>query len=72
MMENIWLISKFMTSQPGLQTITIHILNNVSRSKNSKTMKFGKLIEYNKINIFLQKSYRKWVRETSSTPFLPF
>ena len=56
MMENIRLISKFMTSQPGLQTITIHILNNVSRSKNSKTMKFGKLIEYNKINIFLQKN----------------
>ena len=27
-------------------------------------MKFGQLIEYNLINIFLQKSYRKWGRET--------
>ena len=25
-----WLISKFMTSQPGLQTIAIHILSNIS------------------------------------------
>ena len=37
-----------MTSQPGLQTIAIHILLNM-------TMKFGQLIEYNKRNIFLQK-----------------
>ena len=31
--RKIWLISKFMTSQPGKQTITIHILPNTSRSK---------------------------------------
>ena len=30
---------------------------NISRSKDNKTMKFGQEIEYNKINIFLQKSY---------------
>ena len=42
-------------SQPGLQTIAIHILFNISRSKDNQTMKFGQLIEYNKKNIFLQK-----------------
>ena len=53
------LTSKFMTSQPGLQTIAIHILSNISQSKGNQTMKFGQLIEYNKINIFLKKLYRK-------------
>ena len=49
------LISKFMTSQTGWQTITIRILPNISRSKGNQTLKFGQLIEYNR-NIFLQKS----------------
>ena len=44
-----------MTSQPGLQTVAIHILPNISQSKDKQTMKFGQLIEYNKRNIFLQK-----------------
>ena len=43
-----------MTSQPGQQTIIIHILPNISRSKGNKTMKFGQLVEYNKINICLK------------------
>ena len=33
-----------MTSQPGKQLILIHILPNISRSTNNKTMKFGQLI----------------------------
>ena len=44
-----------MTSQPGLQTIQIHIFPNVSQSKGNQTMKFGQLIAHNKRNIFLQK-----------------
>ena len=44
-----------MTSQPGLQTIAIHILPNISQSKGNQTMKFGQLIKHNKRNIFLQK-----------------
>ena len=44
-----------MTSQPGQQTIAIHILTNISQSKGKQTIKFGQLIEYNKRNIFLQK-----------------
>ena len=49
------LISKFMTSQPGLQTIAIHILPNILQSKGSQAMKSGQLTEYNKTNIFLQR-----------------
>ena len=51
-----------MTPQPGLQTIAIHILPNISQSKGNPTMKFGQLIEeeiYNKRNIFLQKLCKK-------------
>ena len=53
------LTSKFMTSQPGLQTIAIHISPNISQSKGNQAMKFGQLIEYNKRNIFLQKLCKK-------------
>ena len=42
-----------MTAQPGLQTIAIHILPNISRSKGNQTMKFVQLIEYDKRNIIL-------------------
>ena len=38
--------------QPGLQTITIHMLPNILRSKHNQTMKLGQLIEYKKRNIF--------------------
>ena len=48
-----------MTSQHDQHTIVIHILPNVFRSKDNQTMKFGQLIEYNKRNIFHQKSCRK-------------
>ena len=53
------LISNFLTSQPGQQTIAIHILPNISRSKGKQTLKFGQVIEYIKRNIFLQNSCRK-------------
>ena len=43
-----------MTSKPGLQTIAIHLLPNISQSKDNQTMKFGQLIEYNKINTYLK------------------
>ena len=48
-----------MTPQPGEQTVTIHILLNISRNKRNQTMKFSQLIEYNKRKIFFQKSCRK-------------
>ena len=43
-----------MTSSTGKQIITIHILPNVLKSKGDQSMKFGQLVEYNAINIFLQ------------------
>ena len=43
-----------MTSQPGQQTITIHILPNIPQSKSNQTMNFGQLIEYNKRDIILE------------------
>ena len=67
LIRKISLTSKFMTSQPGLQTIAIHILPNISQSEGNQAMKFGQLIEYNRI-IFLQKLSRIWGEETSSRP----
>ena len=54
-----------MTSQSGLQTIAIHMMPNISQSKGNQAMKFGQVIEYNKIDIFLQKLCGKWGKETS-------
>ena len=63
------LISNFMTLQLGKQTIAIHILSNISRSKGNQTTKFSKLIEYNIRNIFLEKSHKKCGGETLPRPF---
>ena len=62
--KKIRLILKFMTSQRGYQTIAIHILPNILRSKDNQTMKFGPLIEHNTRNIFVEKSYTKSTGET--------
>ena len=51
------------------QTIAIHIFTNISKSKDNQALKFGQLIEYNIRNIFLEKSYTKWGRETIPRPF---
>ena len=53
------IILEFMTSQLGQQTIAIHILPSISRSKDNQTMKFDQLIEYNMRNIFVEKLYTK-------------
>ena len=58
-----------MTSEPYQQTIAIHILPNISRSKDNQTMIFGQLIEYKMTNIFLEKSYTKCGGETIPRPF---
>ena len=42
-----------MTSQTGKQIITINVLPNISRSKDSQAMKFGQLKKYSVRNIFL-------------------
>ena len=57
-----------MTSRTRQQIIAIHILPNISRSKNNQAMKFGQFIEYNMRNIFLEKSYKKYGGEANLTP----
>ena len=63
------LISDFMASQLGYQTILIHTLPNISRIKGNQKIKFGQLIECNMRNIFFDKIYRKFDGETSPRPF---
>ena len=57
-----------MTSQTEQQITPIHILPNISRSKDNQKMKFGWLIEYNMGNIFLEKSCLKCGGEPGSRP----
>ena len=57
-----------MTSQPGQQTVVIHILPNISRSKGNQTMKFGQLLEYNMI--FLKNHAQNLVEKLVPDPSL--
>ena len=61
-----------MTSQPGLQTIAIHILPNISQSNGNQTVKFDQLTEYNERNDFPQRLCRKRGKGTSSRPLFIF
>ena len=63
------LISKSMTSSTMIQIITIHILPNISRSKENQAMKFGQLIECITRNIFVEILYTKFDGKTSPKPF---
>ena len=58
-----------MTSQTGLQIVTIYTLPNIARSKCNQTITFGQLMHYNMRNIFFEKSYKKCGEEASSRPF---
>ena len=58
-----------MTSQPRKQTTAIHILPNISRSKDNQTIIFGQLIEYNMRHNFVEKPYTKYGGETILRPF---
>ena len=55
-----------MTSFTGkLMQLQLHILLNISRSKDNQTMKVGQLTEYNVRNTFLSKIYSKCGAKTS-------
>ena len=69
LIKKIRLTSQFLTSRPGEQTIVIHMLRNISRSKGNQTIKFGQLIECSIRNIFLKKSYTKCDGKSSPRPF---
>ena len=70
MIRKIKLISKFITSQPGKQTIAIHILPNISRSKGNQARKFDQLIKYNMRNVFLDNQTRNEAEKPYLDPFL--
>ena len=70
LIRKISLISKFMMSQPGKQTISIHILTNISKSKSNQAMKFGQLIEYNMKTIFPEKHTQNALEILFPDPFL--
>ena len=53
------LVLKFITSKTGPQTITIHILPNISSRKGHPVMEFSQLVKYNAKNIFDQRSCRR-------------
>ena len=55
LIRKIRLILKFMTSQPGKQTIAMYISPNISRSKSNQAIKFSQLTEYNMGNIKSQE-----------------
>ena len=55
LIKKLRLVLKFMTPSSLKQIITIHILPNISRSKDKQIMKFGQLMQYNVKNNFLQK-----------------
>ena len=52
-----------MMSQPGKQTTAIHILSNISGSKDNQTMKLGQLIEYQMRSCFFLKNHAQNVVE---------
>ena len=43
-----------MTSDPGQQTITVHIFPDISRSKGNQTMKFGQVIDIAREKFFFK------------------
>ena len=59
-----------MTSQPGKQTIATYILTNISRSKGSRTINFGPLIEYEKHFSIRYRNQTENVEKLFPGPFL--
>ena len=59
-----------MKSQLGKQTITIHVLLNISGSKDNQTMKSGQFIEYNTRKIFLKNHAQNLVEKLFRDTFL--
>ena len=59
-----------MTPQPGKQTVAIHKLSNISRSKDNQIMAFGQLIECNIRNNFLENYTKNLVEKLFPDPFL--
>ena len=59
-----------MTSQPGKDTVAVHIWPNTSRSKGNLTRIFCQLIKYNLRRIFLKNHSQNLVEKLFKDPFL--
>ena len=59
-----------MTSQAGKQAIAIHILPNISRSKDNHSVEFGQLLQYNMKTFFLENHTQNMVDKLFPDPFL--
>ena len=59
-------------SEAENQTIAIHILPNISRSKGNRTMKFGQLIEYNMKTFFLKNHTQNMMEKAFPDSFLKY
>ena len=59
-----------MTSQPGKQTIAMHVLPNVSRRKGNQTMKFGQVIKHKMRKTFLENYTQNAVEKLFPDSFL--
>ena len=70
MIRKIRLISKFMTSQPGSQTMAIHILANISRIKDKQTIEFDQLKNITREIFFFKNHAENEARRLVLDPFL--
>ena len=61
-----------MTLKPSEQTIAIHILSNIPRSKGKHTMEFGRLIKYMRKIFFFKKHAQNETRRIAQDLFLHF
>ena len=59
-----------MTSKIGQHLITMHILPNISRTKENQAMKFGQLIDYTVRNIFHKNHKQNVVEKLVPDPFI--
>ena len=57
-------------SQPGKQTVAIHVLSRILRNKDNQANKFGPLREYNMKNIFLKNHTQNVVEKLVPDLFL--
>ena len=63
------LLSKPVTSQPGEQVTAIHILTDISRTKDNQAMKLDQLLKCNMRNTFPEKLHTKCGGKTIPRPF---
>ena len=70
LIRKIRLISKFMTSHLSKLATAIHILPNISRSKDNQTMKSGQLIEWKKKTFLLKNHTQNMAEKLFPEPFL--